>query len=73
VQKSEATLLALGRTPATVHDQAISHIYQVYRQQAAILAYNNIFQYAALLAFLVVPLCFFVSSKKARGGGGGGH
>ena len=73
VQRTEATLLSLGRSAATVHDQAVSHIYQVYRQQAAILAYNNIFQYAAVLAFLVVPLCFFVSSKKASGGGGGGH
>ena len=73
VQRSEATLLALGRAPAAVHGEAVSHIYQVYRQQAAVLAYNNVFQYAAVLAFLVVPLCFFVSSKKASGGGGGGH
>jgi DHA2 family multidrug resistance protein len=71
VQRSEATLLTLGRAQATTHDQAVSHIFQIYRHQAAVLAYNNVFQYAALLAFLVVPLCFFVSSKKAAGGGGG--
>ena len=73
VQRTEATLLTLGRAPATIHDQAVSHIYQIYRQQAAVLAYNNVFQYAALLAFLVVPLCLLVSGKTASGGGGGGH
>ncbi|WP_237478890.1 DHA2 family efflux MFS transporter permease subunit [Lichenibacterium dinghuense] len=73
IQKSEATLRTLGRAAGSVHDQAVSHTYQMYMQQAAVLAYNNVFQYSAVVAFMVVPLCFFISKKTAAGGGGGGH
>ncbi|MDX7952020.1 DHA2 family efflux MFS transporter permease subunit [Lichenihabitans sp. Uapishka_5] len=73
VQSAEQTLRTLGRAASTVHDDAVGQLYTSYRTQAAILAYNNVFQYAAVVAFLVVPLCFLISNKKAQGGGGGGH
>ena len=73
IQTSEQTLRTLGRAAGSVHDQAVSHTYQTYLRQAAVLAYNNVFQYAAVVAFMVVPLCFFISKKTAAGGGGGGH
>ena len=73
IQKSEATLRTLGRAAGSVHDEAVSHTYQMYMHQSAVLAYNNVFQYSAVVAFLVVPLCFFISKKTAAGGGGGGH
>ena len=73
IQKSEATLRTLGRAAGSVHDEAVSHTYQTYMHQSAVLAYNNVFQYSAVVAFLVVPLCFFISKKTAQGGGGGGH
>ena len=73
IQQSEQSLRTLGRAAGSVHDQAVSHTYQTYLNQAAVLAYNNVFQYSAVVAFCVVPLCFFISKKKASGGGGGGH
>ena len=73
IQQSEQGLRTLGRTAAAVHDQAVSHTYQTYLNQAAVLAYNNVFQYSAVVAFAVVPLCFLISGKTAKGGGGGGH
>ncbi len=73
IQQSEQSLRTLGRAAAAVHDQAVSHTYQTYLNQAAVLAYNNVFQYSAVVAFAVVPLCFLISSKTAKGGGGGGH
>ena len=73
IQKSEAALRTLGRAAGSVHDEAVSHTYQMYIQQSTVLAYNNVFQYSAALAFLVVPLCFLISKKTAQGGGGGGH
>ena len=73
IQQSEQSLRVLGRAAGSVHDEAVSHAYQTYLRQAAVLAYNNVFQYSAVLAFLVVPLCFFISRKTAAGGGGGGH
>jgi len=71
IQESEHTLRSLGRAAAVVHQQAVAHTYQTYIKQAQVLAYSNVYQYAALLAFLVVPLCFLISAKTAQGGGGG--
>ena len=73
IQKSEATLRTLGRAAGSVHSEAVAHTYQTYIHQSSVLAYNNVFQYSAVVAFMVVPLCFFISKKTAAGGGGGGH
>ncbi len=73
VQQTEQSLRTLGRAAGSVHDQAVSHTYQTYLNQAAVLAYNNVFQYSAVVAFCVVPFCFLISKKKASGGGEGGH
>ncbi len=73
IQRSEASLRTLGYAAGSVHDQAVAHTYQTYLRQASVLAYNNVFQYSAVLAFMVVPLCFLISKKTAAGGGGGGH
>ena len=68
-QASEATLLALGRPQGSLHTLAVSHTYQTYLKQAAVLAYSNVFLYASVLAFLVVPFCLLISKKTAQGGG----
>ncbi len=73
IQESENTLRSLGRAADAVHQEAVAHTYQMYMNQASILAYGNVFQYTAVIAFLVVPFCFFISAKTASGGGGGGH
>ena len=73
LQKAEATITALGRAPSTVETVATSQLYQTYMKQAATLAYANVFMYASVIAFLVVPFCFLISKKTASGGGGGGH
>ncbi len=54
-----------------MHQQAVAHTYQTYMKQAQVLAYSNIFQYTAVIALMVVPLCFLISAKTAQGGGGG--
>jgi len=71
LQQSEAALRSLGRAPAVLHSQAVSHAYLTYMKQAQVLAYSNVFAYTSVLAFLVVPFCLFISKKKAQGGGGG--
>lgn len=73
LQASEQALRTLGRAGAAVHEQAVSHAFQTFRAQAAVLAYSNVFQYASVLAFLVVPFCFLISKRTAQGGAGGGH
>jgi hypothetical protein len=34
---------------------------QVFRMQAAVLAYADIFMYAAIIAFIMIPLSFLVA------------
>ena len=71
IQRSEAALRALGRAPDSLNQQATSHAFTVFRQQAQVLGYSNVFLYTSVLAFAVVPLCLFISKKKAQGGGAG--
>jgi DHA2 family multidrug resistance protein len=73
IAQAEHTLRSFGRAASTVHQAAMSQLYQTYLKQAAILAYSNVFLYASVVAFLVVPFCFLISKKTAAGGGGGGH
>ncbi len=69
IQRSEAALRSLGRPPDSINQQAVSHAFTVFREQAQILAYSNVFLYTSVIAFLVVPFCFFISKKTAQGGG----
>ena len=71
IQQSEGALRALGRAPETLNQLAVSHTFQTYKTQAQVLAYGNVFLYTSVLAFMVVPFCFFISKKTASGGGGG--
>jgi len=73
VAQYEQSLRALGRAGAAVHDAAVGRVYQVFRTQAAVLAYADIFFYCAILAFLVVPFCFLLSPKTGGMRPGGGH
>ena len=68
---SEQALRTLGRAPEALQQLAVSHTYQTYKTQAQVLAYGNVFLYASVIAFLVVPFCFLISKKTAAGGGGG--
>src|ERR1700761_344358 len=63
VAQYEQTLRGLGRAGAGAHDAAVGRVYQVFRTQAAVLGYRDVFFYCAIVAFLIVPLCFLVSPK----------
>jgi MFS transporter, DHA2 family, multidrug resistance protein len=56
----EQALRGMGRAGSAIRDDAVGHIYQVFRMQAAVLAYADIFMYAAVIAFFMLPLCFLV-------------
>ena len=71
--KAQATITALGNAPSMVETVATGQLYQTYLKQAATLAYANVFMYASVIAFCVVPFCFLITKKTASGGGGGGH
>jgi DHA2 family multidrug resistance protein len=45
----------------------------VFRTQAAVLGYADVFFYCAIIAFAVVPFCFLLSPKTGGMRAGGGH
>ncbi|MCI0600464.1 MAG: DHA2 family efflux MFS transporter permease subunit [Beijerinckiaceae bacterium] len=69
--RSESALETMGRTASAAHDIAVGKAYQAFREQAAVLAYSDVYMLAAVVAFAVIPFCFFLSGQK--GGGGAVH
>jgi DHA2 family multidrug resistance protein len=57
----EQALRGMGRAGSAIRDDAVGHIYQMFRMQAAVLAYADIFMYASVIAFLMIPLSFLVA------------
>jgi DHA2 family multidrug resistance protein len=69
ITRSERALTAMGRAASAMHNMAVGQAYRAFRVQAAVLAYSDVFLLAAMVAFAVVPFCFFLSGKKGSGGG----
>ncbi len=69
------TLQGMGRTAGQATEQATGMILQTLNQQAAILAYRDVFAYCAVAAFCIVPMALLFDGRKGGGarGGGGGH
>ena len=63
----------MGHAVGAAHDVAVGKVYLAFRTQAQILAYSDVFLYAGIVAFCVVPFCFFLTNKRAAGGPGGAH
>ena len=72
VNQYQAALQSMGKVAAVAHDMAIVKLLQVFRMQAAVLAYSDVFFYCSFVAFAMVPFCFLLSATKAGGGGGVG-
>jgi DHA2 family multidrug resistance protein len=69
----ENSLRSMGRAGAAVHSVAVGQVYSAFRSQVSVLAYSDVFYYCAIVAFIVVPFCFLLSSKTGGGGVGGAH
>jgi MFS transporter, DHA2 family, multidrug resistance protein len=65
--------ITLGHSAAAAQTLASKQVYQTFLEQVAVLAYSDVFFELAILAFIAVPFCFFVSAKTAAGGPGGAH
>ena len=73
VNQYQAALQAMGHVASVAHDMAVGQILQVFRMQAAVLAYSDVFFYCSFVAFAMVPFCFLLSATKAGGGAPGAH
>lgn len=67
IAQYERALVAMGHVASAAHDIAVGKVYQVYRTQAAILGYSDVFLMTATVAFAVVPFCLLLSDLKGGG------
>jgi DHA2 family multidrug resistance protein len=58
----------LGHSSAAAQSIALGRLYQEFRAQASVLAYVDVFQICAALAFAAVPLAFLFTATKKSGG-----
>ncbi len=72
IAQTEQALLSMGRSAAQVSGQAMGIALQTLNQQAAVLAYRDVFAYCAVTAFCIVPICFLFDARTSRGGEPGG-
>ncbi len=61
------TLRAAGRTAADAQHAAMGLLNQMLNQQAAVLAYADVFALTAVAAFAAIPLTFLFRASTARG------
>jgi DHA2 family multidrug resistance protein len=71
--QSKATLITLGHNAAAAQMIASKQVYQTFLGQVAVLAYSDVFFQLAILAFIAVPFCFFISAKTAAGDAAAAH
>ncbi len=68
------TLRDMGVAAGQATSQATGLILQTLQQQAAVLAYRDVFAYCAIGAFCVVPFAFLFDARTSKGGSpGAGH
>ena len=71
--QTQQSLLGMGRTVGEASSQAMGMALQTLNQQAAVLAYRDVFAYCAIAAFCIVPITFLFEARTTRGAAGGGH
>ncbi|MHB8885782.1 MAG: DHA2 family efflux MFS transporter permease subunit [Methylovirgula sp.] len=73
VNQYQAALRSMGHVGVAAHNLALGRVLEVFRTQAAVLAYSDVFFYCSFVAFAMVPFCFLLSATKAGGAGVGAH
>lgn len=69
LQHTQQTLIATGHPAATARDTALGLVYRTFGQQAAVLAYTDVFRLCAVAAFCIVPVTFLFSRYRPKAGG----
>ncbi len=68
LQHRAQALIALGRAPVEATQVATGTMFQTLRQQAAVLAYSDVFLFCAVMAACAAPFALLFSARKATGG-----
>ncbi len=72
-EQYERTLIGLGRAAKMAQQEATAQIYQVFREQSQVLAYNDVYLLFAVLAFCMVPFGLLLRSQVGGGQGAPQH
>ena len=67
------TLVAMGHSAQTATGMAMGRIYRSLTTQATILAYMDLFRWAAVVAFVTAPFALLFTGAKAAMRPSGGH
>ena len=73
VDQYQSALRSMGHVGAAAHSLALGKLLEVFRTQAAVLAYSDVFFYCSFVAFAVVPFCFLLTATKSGRAGVGAH
>jgi MFS transporter, DHA2 family, multidrug resistance protein len=63
-----ALFMSQGKDAATATRQAYGAVWGMVQQQAAMLAYNDVFRFLALMFLVMLPLIFLMRKPKKGGG-----
>ena len=65
---TEQALRNMGVAAGQVTNQAMGMALRTLEQQAAVLAYRDVFAYCAIAAFAIVPFTFLFDARTSKGG-----
>jgi DHA2 family multidrug resistance protein len=71
LQQMQQALQNAGQPIADAIHNAPGQVFQILHTQSAILAYNDVFEISAGLAFTMIPIALLMSSIKAKAATGG--
>jgi DHA2 family multidrug resistance protein len=72
LQQLQQAFMDVGVSAQQAMQQAPGEVFKILQQQAAVLAYNDVFLITAGLALLMTPVALFLTSAKPKAGGGAG-
>jgi MFS transporter, DHA2 family, multidrug resistance protein len=71
LQQVQQALVNTGQSVAQAAQMAPGQVFQMLRDQVAVLAYNDVFLITACMSFIMIPTALCMSNIKAKSSGGG--
>jgi len=71
LEQARNGFMARGMDMVTATKQAFAALFGIVQQQAAMMAFNDVFLLLAIMFFLCLPLIFIMKRPTKQGGGGG--
>jgi len=70
LQHVQQALVDTGQTAAQAAQSAPGQVFQILRNQAAVLAYSDVFVITAVMTLIMIPTALLMSGIKGKAGGG---